>query len=85
MEPELCPPWWPSLIWWLLHHHPRHPEPPEEWIKRVRDPLEEIMVGVATYVQAEAFFGAKQSELREQLQRGAIAQVMEAAKQLAHE
>lgn len=43
------------------------------------------MVGVATYVQAEAFFGTKQSELREQLQRGAVAQVMDAAKQLEHE
>jgi hypothetical protein len=20
MEPDICPPYWPRLIWWLIHH-----------------------------------------------------------------
>ena len=20
MEPDLCPPYWPRLVWWLIHH-----------------------------------------------------------------
>lgn len=28
MEPDLCPPWWPSIIWWLIHHpHGPGPDP----------------------------------------------------------
>lgn len=23
----LCPPWWPSMIWWLIHHHGPGPDP----------------------------------------------------------
>lgn len=26
MEPDLCPPYWPAIIWWILHH-PRKPGP----------------------------------------------------------
>lgn len=32
MEPDLCPPYWPELLWSLLHH--RHPVPgpdPDPW------------------------------------------------------
>jgi hypothetical protein len=30
MEPDLCPPYWPALLWELLHR--RHPiPPPEPW------------------------------------------------------
>jgi hypothetical protein len=28
MEPDICPPWWPNLLWWLLHHpHGPGPDP----------------------------------------------------------
>ncbi len=84
MEPELCPPWWPSLIWWLLHHHHIEPPPePEEWIKRVQDPTEEILGALAIYIQAHAFLGAKQEKLREQVQHAAVEQMSNAVKQLA--
>ena len=26
MEPDICPSWWPRLLWWILHH-PRGPGP----------------------------------------------------------
>ena len=83
MDPELCPPWWPSLIWWLLRHHPHLPEPPpEEWIKRVEGPIEEILVGLSTFVQAEAFVGRKQEKLRNQMQESALEQMNSAMGQL---
>lgn len=78
MDPDICPPWWPGLLWWLLHH-PHHPEPPEEWIKK---PTEELLIGIATYVQAQAFFG-KQGELREQVQQAALERMNGAVEQLA--
>lgn len=78
MDPDICPPWWPGLLWWLLHH-PHHPEPPEEWIKR---PTEELLIGIATYVQAQAFLG-KQGELREQVQQAALERMNGAVEQLA--
>lgn len=80
MDPELCPPWWPELLWWLLHH-PHGPEPPEpgEWLKR---PTEELLVGLATYVQAQTFL-AKQGELREQVAQAALERMNGAVEQLA--
>ncbi len=27
-DTELCPPYWPSLIWWLIHH--KGPRPPRD-------------------------------------------------------
>ena len=27
MEPDLCPPYWPRLIWWLIHHPHGGPGP----------------------------------------------------------
>ncbi len=81
MEPDLCPPWWPSLIWWLIHHH--HEPEPEEWLKRVKEPTEEILVSLATYVQAGAFLGAKQAKLREQVQHTAVERLNNAVQQLS--
>lgn len=82
MEPELCPPWWPDLIWRLLHHHFPDP-PPEEWKKRVMGPAEEMLGALAIYVQAQAFFGAEQEKLRVQIQHAAVEQMSNAVKQLA--
>ncbi len=81
MEPELCPPWWPSLLWWLIHHP--EPTPEEEWIKRVKDPTEEILGALAIYIQAHAFLGAKHEKLREQVQHAAVEQMSNAVEQLA--
>lgn len=75
MEPEICPPWWPDLLWWLLHYH-HHPEPPpEEWLRKLRDPVEEVLAGLTVYVQAQASFGAKQEQLRGQIQHAALQQM----------
>jgi hypothetical protein len=82
VEPELCPPWWPSLIWSLLHPHPHEPDPEEEWIKLVSGPMEEIFGALATYVQAHAFLGAKHEELRAQVQQAAVEQMSMAVEQL---
>jgi hypothetical protein len=30
MDPDICPPYWPELIWWLLHHHGPTPPPPPD-------------------------------------------------------
>jgi hypothetical protein len=85
MEPELCPPWWPELIWWLLHHHGNPPPPPpdEEWLKRIERPIEELMGSLAVFVQAQTFAGKGQEELREQMQRAALERMNSAVGQLA--
>jgi hypothetical protein len=32
MEPDICPPYWPELLWWLFHHHHPIPGPdPDPW------------------------------------------------------
>jgi len=28
MDIEICPPWWPNLLWYILHHRPGPPPPP---------------------------------------------------------
>lgn len=84
MEPELCPPWWPSLIWELLRRHHIEPPPPEpeEWLKRVGRPIEELLGALAVYTEAHAFLGDKH-EFREQAQHVAVEQMNHAVKQLA--
>jgi hypothetical protein len=77
--PETCPPWWPELIWWLLHH--RHPEPPEPW-KKLREPIEEILVALTTYVEAQAFFSDEQEKLRAPVQQSALEHLGRAVEQL---
>lgn len=80
MEPELCPPWWPELLWSLLHHeHHPGPPPPEEWL---RD-LEEVLAALAVFVQAQASFGLRQEELRGQVQHAALGQINGAIERLA--
>src|SRR5258708_6054494 len=33
---ELCPPYWPALIWKLIHHHGPVPQPdPSPWMERI--------------------------------------------------
>jgi len=83
MEPEICPPWWPSLIWWLLHHHPHEPEPEPEWWKWLREPMEEILVALSTYAQAQTFAGAEHEELRKQVQTAAMERLNRGVEQLA--
>ena len=88
MEPDLCPPWWPALLWSLIHrpHGPfpePDPEPEPEWVKWVKDPTEEILKGLATLIQAHAFLGAKHEELRAQIQHAAVEQMTVAVEQLA--
>ena len=83
MDPELCPPWWPGLLWWLLHHHHHWPDPnPEEWLKELRRPVEEILVALTTYVEAQTMIGAKQEGLRGQMQEVALDQMNAAVEQL---
>lgn len=83
MDPELCPPWWPELIWWLLHHHPVPPTPEEEWRKRIEGPIEELMGGLAVYVQAQAFVGKEHEGLRQRMQETAHEQMSKALGALA--
>ncbi len=60
----ICPPYWPEIIWWLVHHHEPVPVP---------DPnppilYEHLFSAVATYAMA--------SRLQE---KGAVAQVQKVA------
>jgi hypothetical protein len=84
MEPDLCPPWWPAFLWWLLHHH--HPVPPspdpEEWLKKLREPVEDILTGLAIYTQSQAWVGPKEEGLRGEMQQTALTQMNRAMEQL---
>jgi hypothetical protein len=84
MEPEICPPWWPDFLWWLLHHHPVGPvpEPGEEWIKNVQEPIEAILTGLALYTQAHTWVGVKEGGLRSEMQRTALKQMGAGLEQL---
>lgn len=34
MDIDICPPWWPEILWRILHHGPRPPEPPPDpWLE----------------------------------------------------
>jgi len=35
MEPDICPPWWPNLLWSLLHHHGPGPGPDKNLVNRL--------------------------------------------------
>jgi hypothetical protein len=78
---EICPPWWPRMIWWLIHHPPKGPRRPAV-AKAVTDATESLLVGLNTYHGALAI-GPKQEDLRAQLRRAAIEQMSDAVKQLA--
>ena len=39
MDEDLCPPYWPALLWWLHHHGPIN-YPPE---------VDKVMAGVAIH------------------------------------
>ncbi len=43
MDDDICPPWMPSIIWSILHHHP--------WINypAVVEPTEEILAAITAY------------------------------------
>jgi len=28
---DICPPWWPNILWWIHHHVPGPPPPPDPW------------------------------------------------------
>ena len=49
MEPETCPPWWPNMLWWLIHHpHISDPNPPEPYpIERER--INEVLVALNSF------------------------------------
>jgi hypothetical protein len=82
MEPDICPPWWPDFLWWLLHHPPK-PTPEEEWLPKLREPVEAILTALTIYAQAQTSFGAKQEKLREQMQHAALQQMHESVERLA--
>ena len=78
---DLCPPWWPHMIWWLIHHPPKGPRRPTV-TKAVTDATESLLVGLNSYHGALAI-GPKQEDLRAQVQRAAIEQMTTALQQLA--
>jgi hypothetical protein len=44
-EVELCPPWWPQLLWDLLHKH-GPPPPPDDGLSIIDD----LLISLHTYV-----------------------------------
>jgi hypothetical protein len=40
MDVDICPPWWPNLIWYLIHH-PKHGPGPDP------GPLDELFKVIA--------------------------------------
>jgi len=28
---DICPPWWPNILWSIHHHVPGPPPPPDPW------------------------------------------------------
>lgn len=74
---DICPPWWPRIIWWLIHHPPRGPGPrPPSATKAVTEATESLLVALHSYHGALAI-GPKQEDLRIQVQRAAIEQMNE--------
>lgn len=78
---DLCPPWWPRMIWWLIHHPPKGPRRPVA-AKVVIDATESLLVALNSYHGAMAI-GPKQEDIRVQVQRAAIEQMTHAVQQLA--
>ncbi len=46
MEPDLCPPWWPAVLWWLIHHHGPGPDPGPVDVKLFAS-LDKVLAAVA--------------------------------------
>lgn len=83
-EIDICPPWWPSWLWWFLHHHPLpkpgEPEPP--YLKEVRESVESLLLALQTYVGALP--GARaETHLFGQVQELALSEMHGAVQQLA--
>lgn len=79
MEPiEICPPWWPRILWWLIRVRPPIPDPPPYWDEMAKL-TETMLVALQGYHVAATF----DSEVRAQVQRTAVRQMQEAVGQLA--
>jgi len=81
MDVDICPPWWPRMLWWLIHHPPKGPRRPV-LTKAATDATETLLVALNSYHGALAI-GPKQEDLRAQVQRDAIEQMSKAVQQLA--
>lgn len=42
MDIDICPPWWPDVLWRIFHRHPGPPPPPDPW-------LEDLLVVVSIH------------------------------------
>jgi hypothetical protein len=76
---EICPPWWPLQIWWLIEylrkHPPGDPPPRPEWEKLAND----LFISVATLTESFTY----PAEARAELQRIAADQLQSSAAALS--
>jgi hypothetical protein len=81
MDDELCPPWWPNFLWWLIHHPPHNREPFLDEVERARilEATQHVLVALQTFTYAHFTEG----ELREQVQEDAVQKMHKGIEELS--
>jgi hypothetical protein len=73
---DICPPWWPDIIWWLIHHPPKGSDRVDE---RALIATENILVALHEFHAA----GAIGTDLAGRVRSDAIGRMSEAVQRLA--
>jgi len=77
---ELCPPWWPRIIWDLHYWHwPKHkgpPPPPVNYPPAIQDLMASIAIHTFSYLQMD-------QKAAQVIRAQAEAKIVETAKQLS--
>jgi hypothetical protein len=80
---EICPPWWPNIVWWLTHRPPHHGPIPHQ--ERLVEVTETLLTALHSFHYGHVYaVGPKHDEtLRAQIQKQALQQMTEAVQQLS--
>ena len=62
MDGDICPPWWPNLLWWLIHHPPKGDGP--IWNEKQMKVMNEVLTSMSVLVLSESLGGANASKVR---------------------
>ena len=79
---ELCPLWWPEIVWWFINHPPHHV--PIQDKERLVEATETLLVALQGFHYAPVYaVGPKHDETRQKLQQATVHEMTKAVEQLS--
>jgi hypothetical protein len=63
MDGDICPPWWPNLLWWRIHHPPKGDGP--VWDERQMKVVDEVLASLSVFVLSGSLSEASAPKVRQ--------------------